>query len=191
MSLGRELRFKSYNTRRNLPAASGRKRGEANFLGAFMRALMEEVCPPHVYGRHFAVPGCGVADFLLCQLPTRRAAVPLPDNLSLMAFETKLSDWKRALYQAYRYRYYADLSIVVLPYQKVTRPLQFRGLFSTLGIGLWTFDASASVIHRHLSPCENEPLNPTKRQQALARVQSLVVNLRETLIEAETLRDRR
>jgi len=174
MSTSRELRFREYNTRRNLPPESGCKRGEANFLGAFVRSLIEELEPLHVHSRHFSIPGCGIADLLLCRISADPEFNGEPQATSLLAFETKLSDWKRGVQQAYRYRYYADMAIVVLPSQRALPAIRSTHVFRALGLGLWTYDAGDGVIIKHLTPEPCEPLNPSKRRQALAKVASRI-----------------
>ena len=173
MSTAREIRFNSYNTRRNLPVEIRRRRGESNFLGAFVRAMLQEVPLPCAYGRNFPVPGCGVADLVMCELPGGiDQGVRLVD-LYLSAFELKLSDWKKALQQAYRYKYYADLSIVVLPARTADRAVQSSMLFEALGVGLWTLDTSTGIIHKHVVAVKSEgPLNTGKRDRALSRLRA-------------------
>ena len=178
MNVRCELRFGAYDTRRNLPPRSGRKRGEANFLGAFIRAYMTRVQPPCVYGRQFAVPGCGVADFVVSGSPSCDAETNGGSPRSLLAVETKLTDWKKALQQAYRYRYYANAAVVVLPHDRGSKALAATDVFQRLGVGLWTFDASSGVIQEHVAASAVDPLNPAKRDQALALIERRIGNLR-------------
>ena len=180
MAWGRELSFGSYNTRRNLPDHLGRKRGEANFLGGFVRAVVDEHPTPCVYGRHFAIPSCGVADLVLCTIegdpsPSRSAA----DPVSIVAFETKLSDWRRALQQAYRYRYYADQAFVVLPPGRETKAVENRDLFRQLGIGLCIYNPHGESISILCEPGTDRPLNPRRREQALDLFRDRARNLRK------------
>ena len=177
MTTVRELRFNSYNTRRNLPEAIRRRRGEANFLGAFLRAFLREISLPCAYGRNFSVSGCGVADLLICQPAGTEQSEGL-HQMHLMAFEMKLFDWRRAIHQAYRYRYYADLSIVVLPEKAALRAVQFSHLFDALGVGLWSMNTAMGVICRHVDPSsETGPLSVAKRDQTLSKLRSRFGNL--------------
>jgi hypothetical protein len=178
MSTNQELRFNAYNTRRNLPGEIGRRRGEANFLGAFIRSVLLESPPLHAYGRNFPVPGCGIADLVICELPMCIVEDNSLAGLCLSAFEMKLFDWRKALQQAYRYKYYADMSIVVLPEEKVTRALQSRSLFEALGVGLWTLENSTGVIRKHVPAVKEEhPLNAVKRAHALSRLRARLTHL--------------
>ena len=178
MSVARELRFRGYNTRRNLPPASHRKRGEANFLGAFVRSFLKRVEPPFVYGRHFAMPGCGIADFILYQLSPELGDPIGRTRGFLIAIETKLSDWRRALQQAYRYRYYADLAVVLLPRETGSRALACADLFQRLGVALWTFDRLSGKIEQHVALAQDGPLNPARHDEALALIGRRIGNLR-------------
>ncbi len=166
-----ELRFNSYNTRRNLPKEVRRRRGEANFLGAFLRTILKKKAPPILYGRNFPVFGCGVADLLLCQLPKGTTPGGEVDRVCLMAFEMKLNDWRKALHQAYRYKYYADRSIVVLPEKAANRAVQSRHLFEALGVELWTLDTAKRKIYKRVAHLgQTGPLNTAKRSLALSRL---------------------
>src|SRR5262249_48921817 len=75
----------------------------------------------------------------------------------LRAFELKLSDWRKALQQASRYRFFAHVPIAVLPATKSRSALENLGIFRTLGVGLWTFDPKADIIKAHFSPLPRAP----------------------------------
>jgi hypothetical protein len=177
MNTTQELRFRSFNPRRNLPASIGRKRKESNFLGSFMRSLVADIATPCAYGRYFAMPGCGVADFIICQLPIDITKNFDYDCISLTAIEVKISDWRRGIQQAYRYKYYADLSVVVVPFENAAKALKSVNCFDLLGIGLWTYDSAKGIIQKHFSPLEHGALNQTKRRQALNRIHSRIADL--------------
>jgi hypothetical protein len=55
------------------------------------------------------------------------------------AFELKLRDWRKGIVQAYRYRYFCDWSIVVLPSDVAQRASQRLELFASVDVGLWSF----------------------------------------------------
>jgi len=147
------LNFRIANPRRNLPAHLYQKRGESNFVGAFERAFLEQN-KKGIGGRQFAVSGFGIADFIwvnlshLLSLQRSKKDIDLIDflkNQTLMAFEMKLDDWKRALHQAYRYSYFADHVIVVLPMNKITAAYNNLDLFKDLDIGLWSLDSNQNI----------------------------------------------
>lgn len=168
-----EIDFGVYNTRRNLPARSGRRRGEANFLGAFLRRLAQTSTDTRLFGRQFHVPECGVADCItLADQTSSRSA-------HLVAFEAKLSDWRRALSQAYRYRYYADLAVVVLPASASRPAVENRRNFEDAGVALWTFDPRVGEIVTRIEAKPTSPLSPKKKMQALRLLERCSLHLRK------------
>lgn len=155
------LRFGNRDPRRNLPESTGRKRGESNFVGAFERTFFKSNVTPGIAGRQFAFPGFGIADYVWVPLlrTHRIARVPQTARLEhlfikapLTAFEMKLQNWRRALNQAYRYSYFADRSIVVLPKDRIDRIGNDLRLFQLMGIGLWSLDVKESKIRKLFTP---------------------------------------
>src|SRR5271166_338281 len=65
------------------------------------------------------------------------------------AFELKLRDWRKGLVQAYRYRYFCDCSIVVLPSDVAERASQRLELFASLDVGLWSFAPDTDLITKY------------------------------------------
>lgn len=186
MSVASEVSFRTYNTRRNLPAHTGCRRGEANFVGAFLKAFMANAPTGSWCGRHFAVPDCGVADCIVFKLEGD-VEVELAKG-RLLAFEAKLSDWRKALNQAYRYRYYADVSIVILPVQAARSAIENRGLFQQMGVGLWTFNPESGAICPRIAVKTPTPLSTRKREQALIRIERRDLQLRKLRKVAQALR---
>ncbi len=107
--------------------------------------------------------GYGIAD-LVCLMRTPQA------KQSLFAFEIKMSDWRKALSQAYRYRYFANTAIVILPFSDTERAKVYLSTFKALGIGLWAFDKSSGHITRIYTPRYRRPLNPAAKEKALNRL---------------------
>ena len=184
MSVPSEVFFRTYNTRRNLPSHTGRRRGEANFLGAFLKSFMAQSRNLCWCGRHFAVPDCGVADCIIVEPGA------IDEELStarLLAFEAKLADWRQALKQAYRYRYYADAAIVILPAQGSRMAIAHRDLFRQMGVGLWTFNQDSGAILPRVAVKRGAPLSSRKRGQALLRIERYVVQFRQLREKANAL----
>ena len=179
-----EIRFNTYNTRRNLPVRSRQRRGEANFVGAFLRAFMARKATGSWCGRHFAVPDCGVADCIVFKLERMKAELTME---RLLAFEAKLSDWRKALKQAYRYRYYADVSIVILPAQAARPAIDNRDLFQQMGVGLWTFNPESGAICPRIAVKAPTPLSSRKREQALFRIKRSALQLRKPRKQPQAL----
>jgi hypothetical protein len=133
------VRFRSTGPRKNLPPNISRKR---TFLCSFERAFVAGHCQTKQITWHdFAFRATGY-----------RISSPLPGALSqtnppalslealrqklqrqqLTAFELKLRDWRKGLVQAYRYRYFCDSSIVVIPNDVAQRASQRLELFASL-----------------------------------------------------------
>ncbi|MEQ1750282.1 MAG: hypothetical protein ABL974_12715 [Prosthecobacter sp.] len=141
----------------------------------------------------FALGGFGVADLVwIAWRPQPDAeefsALSLEKQLSrrhLFAFEAKIKDWQRALQQAFRYRYFADKAIVVMPVANAARALDHLDTFREMQVGLWTFDQSKSVIREHFTPTRTKALNDSARQKAI-KVLSSKFNLRKLREMADT-----
>jgi hypothetical protein len=83
---------------------------------------------------------------------------------SLIAFEAKLTDWRRAFLQAYRNTAYANKVYVLLPDSIVHRAIKSREEFEDRGIGLCTFDGKK--IRIVVEAVEQEPLLEWVRKKA-------------------------
>jgi hypothetical protein len=169
-----KLRARSQNTRRNFGSAASRKRGESNFMRAFERAWFAR----HVTGLaagEFALSGYGVADLVwLAWRPKPDeedfTAVSIQRQIArrhLYAFEGKLKDWQRALQQAFRYRYFADKAIVIMPTGNEGPALANLETFRHLEVGLWSFDPTTGAIREHYTPKKVRAMNATARVRAV------------------------
>ena len=148
------VRFRSSSPRKNLPPSISRKRAEANFLCSFERAFVAGHCQTkQITWRDFALQGYGIPDLITFAWSTdqNQATVLSLEALrqklqrqQLTAFELKLRDWRKGIVQAYRYRYFCDRSIVVLPEMLPIGPLS-----------VWNFS------NRWMSDCGVLILTPT------------------------------
>ena len=177
------------NTRKNLPANVSRKRGESGFILAFSRAYLAERTKAgrprsSMPARELPVAGFGVADFVWFVWADARShdegraielrnAVFIRDE-SLLAFEMKLTDWRKALSQACRYRWFANAAYIVLPPAAAKHARKKLGFFRHLKVGLWSFDADTARITRHYSPRPAKPLSPRARARAVETLMSAV-----------------
>jgi hypothetical protein len=82
----------------------------------------------------------------------------------LIAFEAKLTDWRRAFMQAYRNTAYANRSYVLLPNDKVHRALCEQEEFEFRGIGLCSFDGKE--VNVLIEAGEQDPLLSWLRTRA-------------------------
>ena len=187
------VNFNSRNPRRNLPLALYRKRGESNFIGEFERTFIQQNTRG-IGGRQFAMSGFGIADFVwvnFSDVPTLENEkdidpVNFLKNQTLMAFEMKLDDWKRALHQAYRYSYFADHVIVVLPITKIKTASKNINIFKDLNIGLWGLDSNEKNITQFFTPHEASAKSDNARNKAVDLI-SRKLNLRMLTEQAQSL----
>jgi hypothetical protein len=166
----RTINFKTRDPRRNLPSKIGRKRGESNFVSAFEHTYTQ---PKNTYGikaKQFALAGFGIADFVSITWPANKTQLNLVKDSFFMAFEMKLQDWRQAVSQAYKYSYFADLSIVVLPPPAAKLASLNLENFKKTGIGLWEFDSKKSIIKKIYTPTKQKNKTYSKKQKALASV---------------------
>ena len=82
----------------------------------------------------------------------------------------KLGDWKKALFQAYKYLSYADKAIIVIPRMSEDAIIQNLINFKKLGVGLWLFDAETKKITKIFTPSDNKMLKKSKRNYLLGGV---------------------
>ncbi len=170
--------FRHRHPRRNLPGGVGRKRGESNFVSAFTKAYISSIEPHGIGGSEFALSGFGIADFVWLAWQQSAASEDgsalSVENLKaqlarqkLTAFEMKLSDWRKGLSQAYRYSYFADVALVVLPPEIAKNAKAELKLFRELRVGLWSFDKATGTILRLFTPRRGRPRNVRAREKAL------------------------
>ncbi len=159
--------------RRNLPVISSRRRLESIFSRAFQRAFLALDGNRGLGGHEFVVSGYGIADFVWAAARTRNGNWRSIDGpVTVTAFEMKLGDWRRALRQAYRYTYFSDRTIVVLPADVGRSAKGALPLFRDLGIGLWMFQKELGTITKVFTPRAKRPKNPLARERALAVLRS-------------------
>lgn len=169
------IKFDTYNPRRNLPASTGKKRGEANFLGAFTRIMCSTVFTSGFGGKQFSLSNYGIADFVW--VSTDKECDDVRQNLSngtIYAFETKLKNWRKAFQQAYRYSYFADISCIVIPPQSARPALSNINLFKMCNVGLWLFDDKKLLLEQVFTPQEHNAKSTHARDKALSEIVSRV-----------------
>ena len=85
----------------------------------------------------------------------------------LTAFEMKLSDWRKGIAQAYRYSYFADLAVVVVPPALAATAKADLDRFRASSVGLWSFDAASGAIRKLFTPRSSGPRNAKAKERAL------------------------
>ena len=86
-----------------------------------------------------------------------------------VAIEAKVKDWKRGLYQAYRYKWFADASYLALYKSYVEQPKNNIQLFKKLNVGLLSVSESQveEVIYR---PVRERPQSRYMKAVAFERL---------------------
>jgi hypothetical protein len=172
--------------RKNLPHRVAAKRGESNFVLAFGRAYTTRAMGElqqrqrSLPARELRVEGFGIADFIWFSWQSNENkdegsglglhSAKCSEKRTLLAFELKMLDWRKALGQAYRYRYFADGAFVVLPPRAAEKAKQFLSTFKVLETGLWSFDRTDSVINEIYTPRTKKPLSESARARAMAAI---------------------
>jgi len=80
----------------------------------------------------------------------------------------KLSDWRKGLSQAYRYSYFADIAVVVLPPDVAAIAKTNLDLFRQSKVGLWSFNPATGAIRKLFTPRNSGPRNARAKGKALA-----------------------
>jgi DNA-binding Lrp family transcriptional regulator len=82
----------------------------------------------------------------------------LPFKKSI-AFEAKLSNWKRAITQAYRYKWFADYSYVVMDEAHANQAIRNLSQFENYNVGLLTISVDGN-IKTYYRPQKQLPIDP-------------------------------
>lgn len=191
------LKLNCFDSRKNFPDKIARKRGESNFLRAFERAYFERHKQHGIAASEFALQHFGRADLVWIAwdpdtIGKEFSAIALHRQLrrrKLVAFEAKIRDWKKGLQQAYRYRYFADKSILVMPNETIRSALANLAQFRDLEVGLWAFDKKSYSITEHFSPNRSKALSPDVREKAISLI-SGKVDLRKVCKHLDAVADR-
>lgn len=86
------------------------------------------------------------------------------EEVSIVAFELKLTDWKRAVKQAFRYKSFSNAAYVVLPSSSATSALNNLDFFQKYDIGLAKFN-SDKVLEIVFKPKGKKPYSEALRQK--------------------------
>lgn len=174
------LDSRAQNTRKNFGNAAARKRGEANFMRAFERAYFARAGAQGLAAGEFSLAGFGIADLVwigLAKGVEEFTVVALEKQLRrrhLHAFEGKLKDWRRALQQAFRYRYFADKAIVVMPYENANAAVANLDTFRHSTVGLWTLEVVTGKLREHYTPTRVRAFSGDAREKAIRLLSSRV-----------------
>jgi hypothetical protein len=98
----------------------------------------------------------------------------------------KLSNWKRALAQAFRYRAFAEISFVVLDSKYINRALKQINKFQTANIGLLSIDLDGN-LHIHHQPSHDIPFCEQTRSNFEKKVFELTTSDSESAAHASQI----
>lgn len=90
--------------------------------------------------------------------------------IEICAFEFKLKDWRRAFFQATRYRNFAHRVYVVLPASIIHRTEKLHDAFRTQNIGLLSHDAEGNT-RRVINSRKRSPRSRSNLYQALGMLE--------------------
>lgn len=91
------------------------------------------------------------------------------EQISIISFELKLKDWKRAAKQAFRYKSFSDVTYVVLPSNNTKPALNNICFFEKYDIGLAKFniDKHFEILYK---PKSRKPFSETLRQKLVESI---------------------
>ncbi len=160
-------KFKFHQPSHNLPGRKGVATAEDRFTIAFMRVYLEQAKVIHsrsckttlAFAREIPVNGYGIADLHVVAWDAL-SGEKFPDTESFVrvarpctrAFECKLVDWRKAMSQACRYRFFANQTMVVLPEKACSRAMPYLDTFKKIKVGLWSFSPESEKIRAHHTP---------------------------------------
>lgn len=171
-----KIKSSEHIPRKNFGNAASRRRGESNFLKDFEKAFFARA-KQGIAIDEFSVAQHGIADLLWIgwrhegsEEFSALALHKMMQRRHLYAFEAKLTDWQKALQQAYRYRYYADKAIVLMPLENSQTAVQHLGAFREAKVGLWSFDKKTGKIREFYTPTKVRALNQKSRVKAIDKL---------------------
>lgn len=86
------------------------------------------------------------------------------------AFELKLSDSKRAVFQAQQFKAFAERAIIVVPPSQAKNYNRFRESMNRWGIGLASFDPHSGVFILLKNPRKTRPFSREHRMYAISQL---------------------
>ena len=177
-----------HNPQKNFSGGDTRPNPEAAFAEQFARSYCDRFSQIHsctckdrtLFVREVPVSGNGIADLLVFSwshtlTPQESKYLDLEQlDPTVRAFEFKLSDWRRGMMQAHRYKYFSHASILVLPKNKMKSVKSEINLFRKLRVGLWGFLPETGSITCLYTPRPKQQ-QITKHAQKAIRLASQAV----------------
>lgn len=177
-------KVKFHEPERNLP---GRRpytiTAETRFTIEFAKAYINQYKSIHhrsikneiICVRQIAINGFGIADLMsISWTPSKiyKTSITVDDFIknyrpTVRAFEVKLTNWKKGMTQAHRYRYFADVAILVLPNELISKSLEYLETFRKISVGLWAFNKDSKRIVSYYTPRPTSALEYKYKNRAL------------------------
>lgn len=88
-----------------------------------------------------------------------RCIPDISSNVNIWAFELKLTNWKRAIFQALQYKAFANYSAVVFPFDKSNVLQKNLHFFKELNIGILLYDANTNKNKWLYYPKKERPIS--------------------------------
>lgn len=98
-----------------------------------------------------------------------------------VAIEAKLKDWKRGLFQAYRYRRYADKSYLAVYTKHINPPLKNIDQFKKYNVGL--IEVTDETLHVHFHPMKQNEADDFMKAVAYENLLALRMNVSPAIEE--------
>jgi len=178
----------SYIPQQNFSSSATKHKPEAKFAEQFALAYRDRFSRIHsgtskrrtLFVREVPVFGNGIPDLIALSWSEDRVMQVSTcfdfEKLhpTVRAFEFKLSDWRRGLMQAHRYKYFSHASILVLPDYRMKSVGPQIGIFRKLRVGLWGFSPEKGTIARLYTPRPVEQRIAKHGQKAIQLVAQAV-----------------
>ena len=125
---------------------------ELEMSNMFINIIHNYIPPIQAFQWHAEVEGfVGIPDFVFISKLDETSEVTI-------SFELKLSNWKKALNQAFRYRTFSNVSYVVMDEAFIHRPQNNLQLFTKYNIGLVSLNTNGD-LKIIVSPTYNQPFS--------------------------------
>jgi len=169
------IKLSSFQPQKNLPIAKLVNTREYKLGAKLIRYLKEKLqeneIRNYLLGRELNLNGFGIADVVLLEYQKgkhkNRSTNKLePLRKTITVYEVKIKDWKKAIRQAYRYRYYAHKSIIIMPVENVSGLIKNLQTLKSLGIGVWTYDKKGDHFDLLYTPRKRKPFSEIANKKA-------------------------
>lgn len=181
MRTSRIYEYSAYKPEYNFPGRETNQNPEAVFAEQFALSYQRRFIEIHsrtskkqtLFIREVPISEHGIPDLLVFNWTYNTAISAISQFLlkdftpTIRAFEIKISNWRKGLMQAHRYRYFSHASFLVLPWNKIRLVKAHLNVFKTLRIGLWLFAPESDRIINIFTPRPQKPKITKYTQKAI------------------------